>query len=159
MTFSRFKIPFKIPSPYDLIPIFILVMDVLWIYAWLIGLTHWQQLNMEKPPMNLISYLVLVVGSYAITRFSVISQWSLKWARPVVVGFDIILLLVLVRLNLSGGYSLLDPGWLAYAGAKISTIIIGAGAGVFLIWRSLNVDRQSKEFSAIYRQFVSGLAA
>ena len=69
MSVSRVKSQLKMPSPYDLIPVFSLVMDILWIYAWQIGLTHLQQLSMEKPSINFISYIVFSVGTYAFTRF------------------------------------------------------------------------------------------
>ena len=159
MPFGRSKTRWKLPSPYDLIPIFILVMDILWLYAWQVGLTHLQQLDMRKPPINFISYLILAAGTYVLTRFLVKGRWSLKWVRLVAVGFGLVLNLILLRLNLSGGYSLFDPGWINYAGKEINAIVIGLLAGVFLIWRGFNVDRQSKEFTSLYRQFVLGLAA
>ena len=147
------------PSPYDLIPVFSLVMDILWIYAWQIGLTHLQQLNLEIPPINFISYIIFSVGTYTFTRLLVAGRWSLKWVRLVALGFDLALLLVLLRLNLSGDYALLDPAWLAYAGTEVYAVAIALAAGFYLIWRCFNVDRQAREFHSLYRHFVMGLAA
>jgi hypothetical protein len=143
---------------YDLIPVCILVMDVLLIYAWLANLVQWLPFSKDAFVFNILNYLILAVATYIFFRFLSVIRISLKWVRLGALGFGIMLLLVMFRLKFSGGYLITDSAWFRYAGSAISSAAITAAAGLYLIWRAFNVLHDSKSFSHLYTQFVVKLS-
>jgi len=76
----------------------------------------------------------------------------------VVLPFGFILLFLLLRLNLGGGYSIWDTGWAGYASSHLWQIITGLIYGTILIWRGISVGGQNNTLGDIYRRFGIGLA-
>ncbi|MBN1191917.1 MAG: DUF4129 domain-containing protein [Dehalococcoidales bacterium] len=149
----------KVPGLTQAVPVLSILMEVFWSYAWLVWIGSISTLGWTQPPLNLISSLVLAVFCEILTRFSLARKWSLKRVRLIVLPFNFLLLLLLVRLNVSGGYGLAEPGWMSYAPEHITEIAIGLIFGVYLIWRGLSTGGQPNPFRAIYNRFLFGLAA
>jgi hypothetical protein len=134
-------------------------MEVFWSFAWLVWLSSITALGWAHPPLNLISCLVQAVFCEILTRFSLARKWSLKRVRLVVLPSSLVLLLLLLRLNLGGGYGLFDSGWAVYTAGHITELVIGMVFGVYLTWRGLSTGGEFNSFRVVYNHFLIGLGS
>ena len=149
----------NIPGLNQAIPILVVLMELLWAYAWLIWISGWDTWGWEGTPLNIFSCILLVVFTEVVSRVSLNRDWSLKRVRLMVLPSSILLLLILVRWNLGGGYSLWDAGWLAFAGEHIGATVIALIFGVYLVWRGIAGSVPRFYFSDLYRKFIIGMVA
>jgi hypothetical protein len=54
------------------------MMEVFWIYAWLVWLSYIPALRWESTPLNLISCLALGVAVEIVVRLTLAGRWSLR---------------------------------------------------------------------------------
>jgi hypothetical protein len=149
----------KIPALSNVIPILVVMMEVFWVYSWLIWISSMPNVNWTNPPLNLASCLLLGLFVEIIVHRSLASHWSITRVRFTVVPLSFLLLFVLFRFNLGGGYNLFDPHWFSYAGSRIGLLVTVAIFGTLLIWRAISAGLQDNSFTSIYRRFVFGLVA
>jgi hypothetical protein len=159
MSSSSRLLKIKMPGLSQSIPVLAILMEVFWSYAWLVWLSGLTAFRWAHPPLSFISCIVLALFSEVLSRYALSRQWSIKRVRLVVLLSSLILLLLLVRLNLGGGYVLWDTGWITFASHHLLEIIIGLLAGVYLIWRGFSVGGALNSFRTIYNRFLVGLAA
>jgi hypothetical protein len=153
------KLNLRMPGLTQTVPILAILMEVFWFYAWLVWLSSITALGWPNPPLNLWSCLAQAVFSEVLNRYALARKWSLKKVRLLVLPGSLALLLLLIRLNLGGGYTLWDGGWGGYISGHPGQLIIGLLAGVYLTWRGLSVGTQNSTFRNIYNRFLVGLAA
>jgi hypothetical protein len=149
----------KMPGLAQAVPVLAVFMEIFWSYAWLVWLSSLTALGWAHPPLNLWSCILQALFSEVLSRYALSRKWSLKRVRLVVLPSSLILLLLLVRLNLGGGYMLWDGAWINYAGSHIAELAIGLVFGVFLTWRGLSVGGQRNSFREVYNRFLVGLVA
>src|SRR5512135_1776966 len=99
----------RIPGMPQVIPLLTVMMEVFWIYTWLLWLSTIPALRWNTTPLNLVSCLVLGILVEIFVRLTITGQWSLKRVRLTILPFSFLFLFLLVRLNLGGGYSIGDP--------------------------------------------------
>ena len=157
MSAKNRSILLKLPGLSQIVPVLTILMEVFWSYACLVFISQMASRVWEGPPLNLISCVILALFTEVIVRLAMARKWSLKKIRWLVLSPLLLLLLVILRLNLSGGYSLQDTGWFSYAGANLSAILVGFFFGIYLAWRGISTGRQEKTFSQIYQRFLIGL--
>ena len=135
------------------------LMEVLWVYPWLIWFGAWKNLAWEKPPMSLAGAVAFAVVVAVLAHFCLRRSWSLTRVRLVLLGASAILLALIIRLEMGGGYSLWDPGWGQYALDNLSMLVGGLVFGAYLIWRAISIGREGSSFDSLYQRFVVGLVA
>ena len=141
----------------QVIPLLTVMMEVFWIYTWLLWLSTIPALRWSSTPLNLISCLLLGILVEIFVRLTITSQWSLKRVRLTILPFSFLFLFILVRLNLGGGYSIGDANWFTYVGSKTSELVAAGAFGVLIIWRGISAGQQDNSFTGLYRRFVLGL--
>ena len=139
------------------IPLFAVLLEMLWAYAWLVWLSTWKDPGWERPPLALGSAIFLIVAAEAISRFTLSRQWPLRRVRAVVLLTLVVLLLAVVRFSLGGGYNLWDLDWGKYALEHLSLLIGATVFSTYLIWRGISTGREDILFSDLYRKFLVGL--
>jgi hypothetical protein len=83
----------------------------------------------------------------------------LRRTRWVILGVGLLLIVVLLRLNLGGGYSIADSSWFSFAAGHTSALLAGFFYGLFLIWRGISANIRRFTFPDIYQRFLIGLTA
>lgn len=148
---------FNVPGMAQSIPMLAVLMEVLWVYALLVWLSKWPAWGWERPPLTFLSCLILALAVELISRISLNKYWSMRRIRFVVLPISLILLAILVRWNLGGGYGLGDSKWLEYASSHVSSLVAALAFGIYLIWRGIANSRQRLNFHDIYHKFIIGL--
>jgi hypothetical protein len=148
----------KMPGLTQIIPVMAILMEVLWVYAWMVWISGLAALAWTGTPLNFLSCAILAIATELLAYFSLSRKWSLRRVRTVVLLSSFLLLMLLVRLNLGGGYIFWNGTWVYYASKHTPQIVVGLLFGVYFIWRGISVGRQQNTFSDIYRRFLFGLA-
>lgn len=147
----------KMPGLSQVVPILAIIMEVCWSYTILAFISRMASRVWDGPPLNLVSSLALAIFTVIIVRQSLARKWSLKKVRWVVMPAVVVVLLLLLRLNTGGGYSITDAGWVSYASANLSALMVGFLFGLYLVWRGISGGRKENSFSDIYKRFLAGL--
>ena len=141
-------------------PILMGIMEFLWLYPWLLWISEWQSEDWERTPIRMAGALFLVVSAAMVSQFVLSKPLAIRVARVAGLGLSLVLLALVIRLELPGGYALWDLGWFGYAlGQQRSMLIGGLIFGCFLIWRGFSAGREGGDFDTIYQRFVFGLVA
>ncbi|MFQ5872291.1 MAG: DUF4129 domain-containing protein [Dehalococcoidia bacterium] len=141
------------------IPFLVVLAEVLWAYPWLVWISSWEFVGWTKPPVSLGGAVVLATGAEVVPRLLLTRNWSLDRMRLVALSFAIILLALVVRLELGGGYAIWDPDWKRYALDHLSPLIGGLAFGTYFLWRGISVGSERPSFDTSYRRFIIGLTA
>ncbi len=157
MSMARSITRFNIPGLPQVIPILAVLMEVLWAYTWLIWISGWETWGWKETPLNIGICFIQAAFTEVLARFSLSRQWSIKRARWVTISASLILLIILVRLDNSGGYVIWDTDWIRFAGTHLSTIIAALIFGIFITWRGLACSQPKFVFRDLYRKFVIGI--
>ncbi|HSW58125.1 MAG TPA: DUF4129 domain-containing protein [Dehalococcoidales bacterium] len=147
----------RIPGLPQVIPVLTVMMEVFWIYTWLLWITTLPALGWEAPPLNLISCLALGILVTVAVHLALSSRWSLIRVRWTLIPASLVLLFIVIRLNLDGGFFFFDPAWFQNLDNLASALITASIFGVFIIWRGINAGLQDNSFTSIYRRFLTGL--
>jgi hypothetical protein len=151
------NLQFKFPGFSAAIPILATLMEVFWIYCWMVWISRIPVLNWTGVPLNLLSCLFLSLILEITVRAAIASRWSLGRVRWTILPLGFILLALLIRLNLNGGFSFLDPGWFNYIIHHTSSLTTACIFGVIFIWRGISGGQADNVFSNLYRRFVFGI--
>lgn len=141
------------------ISLFAVLLEVLWAYPWVVWISKWETIGWARPPLTLAGAAVLVAVTEAVSRFALARDWSPRRVRLVVLSAVAILLAVVVRLDLSGGHALWDPGWGQYVQEHLPLLISALAFGGYLLWRGICVGRETLTLDVLYRKFLIGLTA
>lgn len=136
-----------------------ILMEIVWSYAWLIWISTWLTLHWDRPPLTLVGCIILGLVVGVLNRFSYARNWPLNRTRWIVLSGSLLLLVIIIRWNLAGGYSLNDTGWFSYATGEVSRIVAAFFFGLYVTWRAISASRPKYYFNDLYRQFVIGLSA
>jgi len=138
-------------------PLFAVLLEVLWAYPWVVWISKWETVDWARPPLTLASAVVLVAATEAVSRFALARDWTPRRVRLVVLSTVAILLAVVVRLDLSGGHALWDPGWGQYVQEHLPLLVTALAFGAYLLWRGICVGRESPSLDVLYQKFLIGL--
>jgi hypothetical protein len=159
MSAANTRLNIKMPLLGQAVPVLAILMEVFWSFAWLVWLSSISALGWAHPPLNFISSIFLAVFCEIFSRYALSRKWSIKRVRLVVLLVSLVLLLLLVRLNLGGGYSIWDPAWTGYIIEHIPETVVALLAGVYLLWRGFAIGGARNTFRDIYNHFLVGLSA
>ena len=146
-------------EPWRAIPLLAILSEILWIYPWFVWVGEWKMLGWIEPPLTLGSAVVLSVIAEVLSHRSLTKSWTLSSIYLGVLPVLALLLVVVVRLDMSGEYALWDLGWMQYALEHQSLIYGGLILGAILLWRGISAGRNNPSFDDLYRKFLVGLIA
>lgn len=139
------------------VPLSAVLLEVLWAYPWLVLLSTWQVLDWPKPPLSLWGALVLCGGAEIFSRLSLARNWSLSRVRLTVLSTLAILVTIVIRLEVSGGYALWDASWVQYVLDHLSLLGAGLAFAAYLLWRGMSIGRERLYFEDLYHRLLIGL--
>lgn len=142
-----------------LLPAVIVLLELLWSYSALVAVSEWGWIGWPSPPISLLGATALAAGALAPSMLADNGTWNAQRLRPVILPFQVVLLVLVVRLDLSGGYGLLDFDWFSYVGGDISFLLGAAAYSVFLLWRGLSVTSELPSIETLHKRFLLGLMA
>jgi hypothetical protein len=144
-------------------------MEVLWVYSWLLWIPEygkWPFGSVHRLPLTIVSLIFLFSTTYFITSILLKQKWRLALIRLIIVAYCLAAIFLVLRIEYTAGYGLLDSQWFNYIGEKIINgfsgllslviaLIIGAG----ICWRGIKWGNSYFDFDDIYRTFLIGLWA
>jgi hypothetical protein len=147
------------------IPLALILMELCWVYPWLVWLGRWPSLEIQRPPLSFVSLLLIFIISLLVTRLLLSRKWPLKWVSLGIVICGLIILFVTVRIEYGNGINWTDGSWFIYAGRLIlntfsqpNTFILAIAAGIVFWWRGISRGRSPLDFEIVYRSFLWGIA-
>ncbi len=152
-----------------LLPLSVVFMEVLWVFSWLMWISEydkWPFSSVERLPLNLVSLIIFFGTTFFITVFFLKKKWNLNLTRLSIVFYCLIAIFIVLRIEYTTGYGLLDGHWFADIGDKISngfsgllSMLIALFIGIGLCWRGIRWGSSPFDFEAIYRTFLIGIWA
>ncbi len=149
-----------------LLPLMVILMEVFWVYPWLVWAGKWPELDWQRSPLSLASLILIIGISFLITRLFVSRRWSLWWIQSAIITCGIVAIFVVIRIEYSAGYELLSGQWFVHTVQvlldsfshphPIALALIVAG---YFWWRGISRGSSPLHFNDIYRFFLVGLVA
>lgn len=149
-----------------LTPMMVILMEVCWVYPWLSWVGKWQTLVLQRPPLSLVSLILLIGISFLVTRFFLGKSWHLRWIQLTLVSIGLVTIFLVVRIEYSAGFGPLSGQWFVHMAQILldsfshpHPVVISLVVGVYLWWRGISWGRSLLNFDEIYRSFLVGLIA
>lgn len=149
-----------------LTPLAIILMEVLWVYSWLVWFGQWPASGTDHPPLSLVSLVFLFGASFLATWYFLKREWSIRRIRLSIVACGVIAIFMVVRFEYNAGYELFDGQWFVYIGRKIlsglpalGSITLALVLGIGLWWRGIKWGGSRLYLHDIYRSFLFGMFA
>ena len=142
-----------------LLPAVIVLLELLWSYSALVAVSEWGWIGWASPPISLLGAIALAAGALAPSMLVENGKWNTERLRAFILPFQVVLLAIVVRIDISGGYGLFDFDWFSYVGGDISFLLGAASYGVFLLWRGISVTTDLPTIETLHQRFLLGLAA
>ncbi len=149
-----------------LTPLAVILMESLCIYPWLVFLGKWPLLTENRDILSLPSVLVLIGGTYLVTKFFRSRKQAMPLARTGIVLAAVIIIFAVIRLEYNDGFPLFSGGWfVSYARmmldifAHLHPVALAIPFAFFLCWRGISRGQHAMYFYNIYPSFLIGMAA
>ncbi len=144
-------------APERLLPLPAIAMEALWLYPWMVWFASRDVVTWVHPPLGLGSSLLVLAVAYVTSRRA--PQSGGVMGRLALLGGNLVLAALLLRLEQGGGHALWSSGWFDHAQDNLQKLIAGFFYGAFLIWRGASLGRDEIAFDGLYRRFVFGFLA
>lgn len=154
-----------------LLPPVVLLAEALWFYPWLVWLGKLPVSGLQRTSLGPVSVVVLLGGSFLVTRFFVRRRWRSAWVRLGVVAGGLAAILLVLRFEYGAGYGALSGQWFSFISRDLlglfsrghftylQPVVVALAAAVYLWWRGIRWGRAVFSFGDIYRAFVTGAVA
>lgn len=147
-------------------PLSVVLMEVFWVYPWLLWLGYLPAFSMGRPVLSLASVVFTLGASLVLTRIAIRREWGLWRMRVVIIGTGLFVILFVLGVDYRGGYDFLSGEWFRYIGQTLAhtldrpnSVVLALPALLYLWWRGINLGQATLYFKDIYRNFVPGMAA
>jgi hypothetical protein len=147
-------------------PLSVTLMEVFWVFPWLIWLAKLPQLNWAKPPLSLLSLAFILGISFLSTKFFLSRKWPLRWVRLSILACGILTVFTIIRAEYSSNFGLLNGKWFVYVAQlvmdsfpRMEPLVVALVLSICLWWRGINLGRSRLNANDIYRSFLFGIAA
>ena len=148
-------------------PLAVLLMEVFWVYPWLVWLGNWPMFAEKRPVLSLASVIITLAISLLVTRMVLRKKrWSLLRSQFVIIGGGVVAILLVLGADYSAGYGFLSGRWFAHTGQALGTtfdnpqtIVLALPVLIYLWWRGIILGQTTSYFRDIYRTFILGMAA
>ena len=140
------------------------LMEAMWFYLWMIWVGQWDSFGIGDMPFTPFSILLILWASYYGVQIIGQQKWATGRTRLTATLLVVALLGAVARLENGGGYGLLDPGWLSFAGESlVGGIPTGLQAtllgGAYLWWRGFRIAQEGLDREQVLFSFKVGLIA
>jgi len=142
-------------------PLAVILMEVFWVYPWLIWSRELEVFPWDHTPLNIFSLLVLIVFSYVITRFIPSSTRTMKIGK---IALILLVIGIIIHLEYTPGMIPFSGEWLKHmtqlvvdSFSTLHPVIPAITASVYLCWRGMSIGSSPTFSSDIYRSFLFGL--
>ncbi len=160
---SRFK---KVNWIADVLtPSAVILMEVLWLYPWLVFIGKELGLDTPKTHLSLLSLICVLGFSYLATKIFLKRKWPMLWIQTSIIACGLVVIFLVLRIEYSAGFSLFSGEWFVSYGHILLNFFFhthpfgfGLIASLYLWWRGINLARSSLEFEDIYTPFLIELA-
>lgn len=142
-------------------PLFAILLEVFWIFPWFILTRELSIFPWDKPPLNLLSLLTVILVPYLITRFIPARDKFIPWIK-----LCLILVTIAIVINLEYGAGLVpfSGEWLQYMSeliidsfSTLTPVIPAFFVSVYLAWRGISLGSTKTFSNDVYRYFLGGL--
>jgi hypothetical protein len=147
-------------------PLALILMETLWVYPWLVFLGKWPALVAQRPPLNLISLIVLLGGAFFLTKIFLSRKWHLHWIQFSIITCGAVAIFVVLRIEYGSGFTLLDKQWFVHNTRLVldgfshpHPIIFALPVCFYLWWKGIRWGRSPLYFTDVYHAFLLGLIA
>lgn len=147
-------------------PLFVVLMEAFWVYPWLVWLGSLSVFTQPRPPLNLVSVIIVLAAAVLAVRYFLRPRWPVRLAQAIIVGGGLVVVLLVLRAEYGSGYGFLSGKWFVHIGqvlgnafAHPETIVIALPALLYLWWRGINLGQATSYFRSIYNSFVIGMVA
>ncbi|MBI4304410.1 MAG: DUF4129 domain-containing protein [Chloroflexi bacterium] len=147
-------------------PLAVILMEVFWVYPWLIWMGRWPALVSQRPPLSLLSVILIAAISFFVTRFFIGRKWSLRRIQLCIVSCALLVIFLVVRLEYGAGFGLFSGQWfvtiarfLLDSFSRPHPIVIALPAAAYLWWRGISRGRSTLYFDDIYFAFILGMVS
>lgn len=142
-------------------PLAVMLMEVFWVYPWLIWSRELEVFPWDHTPLNVFSLLFLIVSSYAVTRFIPSTTRLLKWVKLALV---LLIIGFIIHLEYTPDMIPFSGEWLKHMSqlvfdsfTTLHPVIPAITASVYLCWRGMSIASSSTFSNDISRSFLFGL--
>ena len=142
-----------------LLTVTVVLSEVLRAYPWLLLLSGIGIAGWTESPLSFLSSLVIISAVALILSVGLSRGLHVGEVRVATLSVGIILIVLLTRLENSGGYAFWDPAWITYASSKTVALMASLAFGFFLVWRGIAISRDDLRTDYLYRNFVIGIAS
>ena len=146
-----------------LFPLTVILTEVMCVYPWLTHIGRWPVFIQERTPLSLASLILLLGGSFFVTRFFIRRRWSLRWTRLSIIACGLAAIITVLRIEYSVAPGLLDGKWFIYISRLLvnsyshpNQVVAALLFGVYLWWRGIGLGYSPLFFENIYRSFSIG---
>ncbi|MFH0941931.1 MAG: DUF4129 domain-containing protein [Chloroflexota bacterium] len=154
-----------------LLPLVVLLAEALWFFPWLVWLGKLPISGLPRTSLGPVSVIVLLGGSFLVTRFLLGRRWRPNWVRLGVIASGLAAILLVLRLEYGAGYGALSGQWFDFLARALlgvfspgyftylQPVVVALAAAVYLWWRGIRWGCSAFSFEDIYRAFVAGVIA
>jgi Domain of unknown function (DUF4129) len=147
-------------------PLAVILMEVFSLCAWLIFIGSLPMVTNVRPPLTFWSLLLLLGGSFLVSRFFLKRKWPMSWIQISIMTCGLVAIFLVLRVEYAAGFSLFSGSWFATYGNQIINFFtkyppfaFAIIAGLYLWWRGISLSRSRLYFDDIYHSFLIQLAA
>ena len=147
-------------------PLVVILMEVFWVYPWLILVGRLPAFTDQRTPLSLASVIFLLSTSFFATRFLLNRRWSLRWIQLSVVSCGLVAIFVVVRAEYGAGFELFSGQWFGHTAQVFldsfpnpHPMMLALPVGVYLWWRGISWGRSPLYSADVYSSFLTGIVA
>ncbi len=149
-----------------LFPLTVILTEALWVYPWLIRIGTWPVFRQQHTPLSLASVIILLGGSFFLTKYFTRRRLALKWTRWSILACGLAAILIVLRIEYPAGIALPDGQWFiktalllidsfSHPNQTVAALLVG----MYLWWRGIGLGHSPLFFENTYRYFSIGLIA
>jgi hypothetical protein len=164
------KILRHLTSRHEVTPVvlslLVIMIEVSWIYPWLLLLEEWPYLGWHRPPLSLAASIMLLVSAYATTRWLVSRTASVRWLRTAMVVGSLISIFLVIRIEYHTGLGWWNGIWyintaqiLEHSFSEAHPLVLALPVAAYLWWRGIRLGRRPLTKGDIFRSFATGIGA
>ncbi|MFC1920572.1 DUF4129 domain-containing protein [Chloroflexota bacterium] len=142
------------------------LMEVFWIFPWLLWFSQLPANQWIKPPLSLFSLFFTLGVSFMISRYFISRKWSINRVRLSIISTAIFSIFFIIRLEYGNHLEILNGEWFVYIAIRllnsfshVDPIIWAFILSSLLWWRGIMLGRSNLETNDIYRNFIIGVIA
>lgn len=138
--------------------ILLVLAELLWSYAVIVALTEWGWIGWERPPLSLPTAALLAAAALVPALLPDHGDSLFERLRGLILPAQALLLALVVRVEASAGYGLLDAAWFNAIWGSPQLFLGAVAYGTFLLWRSGTATSPLPVPERLHTRFLLGLS-